>query len=328
MSLQESPRIVPHGAILATDRITNPMNTHTHTHGHETPLHSFLWLSIAAALTTMALKFAAWAMTGSVGLLSDALESVVNLVAAVVALLAVRYAGRPADRDHSYGHEKIEYFSSGIEGGLVWVAGISIVWVAVRRLLAPTPLDLDFGLILAAIAAVINWAVATVLLRVGKARKSIALEADAHHLMTDVWTSVGVLGGLGLVWWTGWQILDPILAIVVALVILWTGFDLMRRSFNGLMDRSLPEIEVHLMRQIVSKHLKANMTFHALRTREAGMRRFADFHLLVPGAMSVQEAHDLSNEIEADLFRAMPELSVTVHIEPIEDRTSHEDLPV
>lgn len=301
------------------------MTNHDH---HAMPAHSFLWLSIVAALVTMVLKTAAWGLTGSVSLLSDAMESVVNLVAAVVALLAVRYAGRPADRDHAYGHEKIEYFSSGLEGGLVLLAGVSIIWVAVRHLLAPTALDLDVGLLLATLAAGINLAVALVLLRVGKARRSIALEADAHHLLTDVWTSIGVLVGLVLVWLTGWVLLDPILALVVAVVILWTGFDLMRRSFNGLMDRALPDEEVALLRATVEAHLLPNMTFHAVRTRQAGMRRFADFHLLVPGAMSVQASHDLVNRIEAALVEALPELSVTVHIEPIEDRTSHEDIEV
>jgi cation diffusion facilitator family transporter len=300
----------------------------SHDHSSRTPLHSFLWLSILAAVVTMALKLAAWAMTGSVGLLSDALESVVNLVAGVVAFLAVRYAGRPADSDHAYGHEKIEYFSSGIEGGMVLVAGLGIIWIAIPHFFKPEPLVLDLGLVLAALAAGINLAVALVLLRVGKARKSIALEADGHHLMTDVWTSVGVIAGLCLVWLTGWVVLDPILAILVAVVILWTGFDLMWRSFNGLMDRALPEAEMTLLRETVQSHLGPNMTFHALRTRQAGMRRFADFHLLVPGAMTVQASHDLANAIEGALARAMPELSVTIHIEPIEDRTSHEDIEV
>lgn len=299
-----------------------------HAHDHPVALHSFLWLSILAALTTMGLKLAAWLMTGSVSLLSDALESVVNLAAAVVAFLAVRYAGRPADREHAYGHEKIQYFSSGLEGGLVLLAGASIIWVAGERLVNPQErLTLDLGLLLAGVAAAINAAVAVTLIRVGRARHAIAVEADGQHLMTDVWTSVGVLVGLGLVWLTGWVWLDPLLALAVAVVILWTGFDLMRRSFDGLMDRSLPDEELAVLRGVVTEFLGPDMTFHALRTRRSGPRRFADFHLLVPGAMTVQEAHDLANRIEAALAAALPELSATIHIEPIEDRTSHDDLP-
>ncbi len=298
-------------------------------HAEPVRLHTFLWLSIFAALATMGLKLAAWGLTGSVSLLSDALESVVNLAAAVVAFLAVRYAERPADQDHAYGHEKIEYFSSGLEGGLVLLAGVSIIWVAVERLVRPQErLDLDIGLLLAGLASLINLAVAVVLIRVGKARDSIAVEAGGRHLMSDVWTSGGILVGLGLVWFTGWKVLDPVMALLVAIWILWIGFDLMRRSFHGLMDRSLPDEEVRVLRETVQSFLGPEMAFHALRTRQSGPRRFADFHLLVPGAMTVQAAHDLANQIEAALAQSLPAFSTTIHVEPIEDRTSHEDLVI
>lgn len=301
--------------------------TANHEHDHRVQLHSFLWLSILAALLTMGIKLVAWAVSGSVSLLSDALESIVNLVAAIVALIAVRYAGRPADQTHAYGHEKIEFFSSGLEGGLVLVAGLSIIGVAVDHLVHPPErLVLDLGLILTTVATLINLAVGMVLIRVGKQRSSIAVEADGHHLLTDVWTSIGVVLGLLLVWFTGWTLLDPIMAILVALVILWTGFNLMWRSFDGLMDRSLPEEQIHLMRGTVQTFLNAEMAFHALRTRQAGSRQFADFHLLVPGHTTVQEAHDLSNRIEAALNQLLPDLCITIHVEPIEDRSSHEDL--
>jgi cation diffusion facilitator family transporter len=283
-------------------------------------------LSIVAAVVTMTLKTVAWWVTGSVGLLSDAAESVVNLVAASVAYFALHYAARPVDRDHTYGHEKIVFFSSGLEGGLIFFAALVIAWTAIERLLAgPAVQSLDLGLALSSVAAVINLGVAQLLLRAGKRHGSIVLEADGQHLMTDVWTSAGVLVGLGLVRLTGQVWLDPVLALLVAGNILWTGFGLVRRSFHGLMDRALPDEELARLREVIASHLEAGMAFHALRTRQAGAHRFADFHLLVPGAMSVQSAHELADRIEDSLRAALDPLEVTIHLEPIEERTAWED---
>jgi cation diffusion facilitator family transporter len=285
-----------------------------------------LVLSITAALLTMALKTAAWWITGSVGLLSDAAESVVNLSAAAIALLALHYSARPVDRSHTYGHEKIEFFSSGVEGTLVFVAAVAIAWSAIERLIAQRAVEsLDLGMGLSLAAAVINFAVARMLLRVGRKHNSIILEADGHHLMTDVWTSAAVLAGLGLVRLTGWQWIDPVLALAVAANILWTAFGLVRRSFNGLMDRAMPDEQLARLRAVIGARLEPGMTFHALRTRQAGARWFADFHLLVPGSLSVRQAHDRAEQIEAALREEMPTLEVTIHLEPIEEPAAWED---
>jgi cation diffusion facilitator family transporter len=289
-------------------------------------------LSILAAVATIALKSAAYLLTGSVGLLSDAVESLVNLVAAVTAYLSLRYAARPVDASHTYGHEKIEFFSSGLEGVLIGVAALSIAWYAVRRLIVPETLQpLGLGLTLALVASVINGVVALVLLRAGRKHGSIVLEADGRHLLTDVWTSAAVLAGLGLVGLTGLYVLDPLIALVVAVNILWTGFSLIRRSFDGLMDHALPVEEQAAVRSAIERHLGPNMTYHALRTRQAGRRRFVDFHLLVPGRLSVQQAHTLTGQIEEAVRGVLPEMEVSVHIEPIEDSAAWSDsalLPV
>jgi cation diffusion facilitator family transporter len=285
-----------------------------------------LLLSIAAALLTIVLKGVAWRLTGSVSLLSDALESFINLAAASVAYLSLRYSARPADASHTYGHEKIEYFSSGLEGGLILVAAGGIVWLALGRLFGDAKLEpLGLGLIISCAAACINGVVAWVLLRAGRKYGSLLLEADGKHLLTDVWTSVGVLAGLVLVALTGWEILDPLMALLVAANILWTAFDLMRRSFDGLMDRALPEAELEKVRQAIRTHVGPNMDYHALRTRQAGTRRFADFHLLVPGEMSVREAHALGDRVEGAIRAALPGVEVTVHVEPIEEQSSYQD---
>ncbi|HEY7427289.1 MAG TPA: cation diffusion facilitator family transporter [Gemmataceae bacterium] len=298
----------------------------------EAPLKYPILLSILAAVATIALKSAAYLLTGSVGLLSDAVESLVNLVAAVTAYLSLCYAARPVDESHTYGHEKIEFFSSGLEGVLIVVAAASIAWYAVRRLLVPEPLQpLGLGLTLALVASVINGMVAIVLLRAGRKHGSIVLEADGRHLLTDVWTSAAVLVGLALVWLTGRYVLDPLIALVVAVNILWTGYRLIRRSFDGLMDHALPAEEQAAVRSAIERRLGPNMTYHALRTRQAGRRRFADFHLLVPGNLSVQQAHTLTGEIEEAVRGALPEMEVSVHIEPIEDSSAWSDsalLPV
>jgi cation diffusion facilitator family transporter len=289
-------------------------------------LKYFVLLSILAAVLTLALKSAAYYVTGSVGLLSDAMESVVNLLAALTAFASLWYSARPVDPSHTYGHEKIEFFSSGIEGILIFVAALGIAWYACRRLFKPEQLEhLDVGTLIALIASLLNLAVAQILLRVGRARRSIVLEADGRHLMTDVWTSAGVVVGVGLVWLTNLQILDPIIALLVAANIVWTAFDLVRRSFNGLMDHALPEAEQAAVRAAIAAQLGAEMDFHALRTREAGSHRFVDFHLLVPGALTVRQAHELTGRIEDAVRAALPGSEVTVHVEPIEERASWED---
>lgn len=283
-------------------------------------------LSIAAALVTMAMKSAAYWFTDSVSLLSDAVESLVNLIAALTALFCLWYASRPVDPSHTYGHEKIEYFSSGIEGMLILVAAGSIAWYAVVRLLHPQELEqLGPGLVISLIATLINFAVAQILLRVGRRVQSIVLEADGQHLMTDVWTSVAVVLGLLVVALTDVYILDPIIALFVAANIVWTACDLLVRSFNGLMDHSLPAEEQAQIRASIEKALPPGVTFHALRSRQAGARRFADFHLLVPGAWTVQKAHDLTAKVEEAVRGAIPFIEVTVHIEPIEEKASWED---
>jgi cation diffusion facilitator family transporter len=288
-------------------------------------LRNPILLSIAAAVLTLGMKSAAYLLTDSVGLLSDAVESVVNLVASLTAFVSLYYAARPVDRSHTYGHEKIEFFSSGLEGVLILVAAGGIAWYAVRRLLLPEQLHLGLGLLIASAAAVLNGAVGLLLVRVGRAHRSIVLEADGRHLLTDVWTSAGVLAGLGLVWLTGYDVLDPVVALIVAANIVWTGFGLVRRSFNGLMDHALPEAEQAAVRAAIEAQLGPHMHYHALRTRQAGARRFADFHLLVPGHFTVKQAHALTGRIEAALRAALPELEVTVHVEPIEEPAAWQD---
>lgn len=283
-------------------------------------------LSILAAVLTLGLKGTAYYLTGSVGLLSDALESLVNLVAAVTAFGCLLYAAKPVDPSHTYGHEKIEFFSSGLEGVLILAAALGIAWYAVRRLIHHENLHpLGTGLVISLVAALINGVVARILLRVGRAHDSIILEADGRHLMTDVWTSVGVVAGLCLVWLTGWEVLDPLLALAVAVNILHTGFDLVRRSFNGLMDHALPPDELTRVRGAIESHLGPHMHYHALRTRQAGSRRFVDFHLLVPGALTVQQAHTLTGRIEAAVRATLPGMEITVHIEPIEEPAAWQD---
>ena len=289
-------------------------------------------LSIAAALVTMGIKFSAYWMTGSVSLFSDALESLINLVAALTALFCLWFAAQPVDSTHTYGHEKIEYFSSGLEGMLILFAAAGIAWHAVSRLLQPQELEaLEIGGALSFLASLINLAVAQVLLRVGKRSRSILLEADGKHLMTDVWTSFAVIGGLALVRVTSWHILDPIIALLVAGMIVWTAGDLIRRSFNGLMDHALPLDEQAAVRAAIEPLLLPGMHYHALRTRQAGARRFVDFHLLVPGGWTVQAAHDLGEKIEAAIQHALPGAEITVHVEPVEAQSSWHDsalLPV
>jgi cation diffusion facilitator family transporter len=289
-------------------------------------LQSVVLLSIAAALVTLALKTAAYFLTGSVGLLSDAAESVVNLLAAVTAYLSLRYAAKPVDESHTYGHEKIEFFSSGLEGVLILTAAALIAWYAVQRLVTGgRPGALGIGMAMTLAAAAINGVVAQILLRYGRKHHSIVLEADGRHLMTDVWTSAAVLAGLSLVWATELYALDPLIALLVAANIVWTAYDLIRRSFNGLMDHALPEAEQAAVREAIETHLGPGMTYHALRTRQAGSRRFVDFHLLVPGHYTVQHAHALTEVIEGAVRATLPGLEVSVHIEPIEEPAAWQD---
>lgn len=279
------------------------------------------YLSIATSIATMALKFGAYFLTGSVSLLSDAVESLVNLAAGLIALTALIIASRPADVDHAYGHDKAEYFSSGAEGALILVAAVSIIYAAAGRFLHPAALEnLGPGLMVSMLAAALNFATARAMLKVGAQYDSIVLEADAKHLMTDVWTSVGVVAGLGVVMFAppAWQILDPLMAVAVGLHIIFTGFHLLQRSWSGLMDAALPGDEVGQIEAEIGKLLPNDTSFHDLRTRKSGSRRFIDFHLLVPGAITVNEAHALCDRIEAALERTLPNTAVTIHVEPLE----------
>ncbi len=280
-------------------------------------------LSVGAGVITLVLKVGAYLLTGSVGLLSDAAESTVNLTAALFAFAMLTYAGRPPDESHHYGHEKAEYFSSGLEGGLILVAAAGIAYAAIDRLLHPRPLEnLGIGLVVALVASAVNLAVALALLRYGRRHDSIALEADAHHLLTDVWTSVGVMAGVGVVGLTGWYILDPIIGLAVAANIVRVGIDLMRRSAHGLLDRALPDSEIAQIQDAIVQVAGKGTLYHGLRTRKSGSRRFVDFHLLLPGRTTVQEAHDIAERIEEEIRRRLPNTQVTIHTEPEEDACS------
>ena len=292
-------------------------------------LTKYAWLSIAAALATIGLKTGAYFLTGSVGLLSDALESVVNLVAAVMALAMLTIAARPPDESHVYGHGKAEYFSSTVEGVLIFVAAGGIMYTAIERLFNPRPLEqLGLGLAVSLVASLINLAVSRILFSAGKLNRSITLEADAHHLMTDVWTSVAVFGGVGAVWLTGWMWLDAVVAIGVALNITWTAYQLIRRSVEGLMDAALPEAEQQQIEAALDQYRQKGIEFHALLTRQGAARRFISLHVLVPGAMSVHDAHHIAEDIEADVRRAVGDAFVITHIEPVDDEISLHDIPV
>ncbi len=290
-------------------------------------LKPYVWLSIAAALATIALKGVAWLLTGSVGLLSDALESLVNLAGACMALAMLSIAEQPEDEGHRFGHGKAEYFSSGFEGLLILFAAVAIALAAGERLLNPQPLEaVGVGLTVSAIAALINLIVGRVLLLAGRRQRSITLEADGHHLLTDVWTSLGVIVGVGGVALTGWLWLDPILALLVAGNIVRTGWQLLRRSANGLMDGSLPPEQQAQVLRVLESYRSQGIDYHALRSREAGARSFISLHVLVPGAWTVARAHQLVEGLEGELRQELPHASVFVHIEPREDPASHQDL--
>ncbi len=283
-------------------------------------------LSIIAAVVTICLKFGAYLLTGSVGLFSDAAESVVNLVAAVAVLWALILAARPPDEEHAFGHNKAEYFSSGLESALILIAAVWIGVTAWGRLLDSQPLEnVGIGLSITLVAAAINGGAALVILRASRRLRSITLRADAYHLFTDVWTSVGVVFGVFMAQLTGWLALDPIVALLVAANILWTGVRLLRDTANGLLDRALPATDQEKISEILSHYEREGIQFHAVRTRAAGQRRFISAHVLVPGQWSVQQGHDLVEQIEKDLGKALPGSTFFMHLEPSEDPASFED---
>ena len=291
----------------------------------------YAYLSIGASILTMALKFGAFFLTGSVGLLSDAVESVVNLTAGVIALMAIILAYRPADNVHSYGHGKVEYFSSGIEGILIILAALGIAYASVNRFVHPQELQfLGIGIVVAAVAGAVNFAVARIMLRAAREYDSIVLEADARHLLTDVWTSAGLVCALAVMLFAppSWQILDPILGLFMSVNIAWTGLGLVRRSVAGLMDVGLPADEISLITDAIKDVGGKDAGFHALRTRKSGTVRFVDFHLLVPGSMTVQESHDLCCKIEEAIKAGLRGSQTTIHVEPREDSTSFDGCKV
>jgi cation diffusion facilitator family transporter len=288
-------------------------------------LTRFAWLSIMAALLTMGLKTLAWWLTGSIGLLSDAAESGVNLVAAIFSLCMLGFAAQPADEGHPFGHGKAEYFASGFEGVLILFAAGGIAWLAVDRWLHPVELHtLDLGLGLSVLASLVNLAVAQILLRAGKHHDSIALEADGHHLMTDVWTTVAILAGLCLYWFSGIAAVDPAIALLAALHISGSGISLIRRSISGLLDRTLPAHELARIEAIFEQYRSLGMDFHDLRTRQAGSHRLITVHLLVPGEYTVKQGHDVAERIESDIRALFRASTIITHLEPLEDTASFE----
>lgn len=285
-------------------------------------------MSIIVSVVVFGMKLAAWWATGSVGLLSDALESTVNIVAAVVALFALRTAMKPADAMHHFGRGKAEYFSASIEGFMILLAALIIVYTAIDRIISPRDLEqIGWGLTISTVAAVINGGAALILLRAGKLHRSPVLIADGKHLMTDVWTSVGVIVGVGLVVVTGWNRLDGIVALAVGLNIIVTGINLLRSSTAGLMDKALSDDDHLKIVNVLTKYESDEVKFHALQTREAGRQRFVLMHVLVPGAWTIQKGHDLSEELEADIIAELPETIITTHVEPLEDERSWADEP-
>ena len=295
-------------------------------HSHSSQLTKYAWLSIAAAIITISLKTVACLLTGSVGILSDALESGVNLVAAVIALAALRVSARPADDQHHFGHGKVEYLSAGAEGVMIFIAAALIMFESVSRLIHPEELDkVGIGLAITLVATAINLGVGLLLIRVGRHQRSLILEADGKHLMTDVWTAVGVVIGVALVALTGWLRLDPIVAIAVAINILYTGGRLIQRAGRGLLDAALPASEQQLVHDALKPFVSDDVHFHAITCRESGRDRFVSMHVLVPGTWSVQQSHDLIEEVEAAVITALPHALVDTHVEPREDPRSYQD---
>jgi len=291
-----------------------------------TGLTRYAWLSIVTAVAIIVLKVTAFWLTGSISFLSDALESGANIVAAIIALIALVIASKPPDREHTYGHSKAEYLSSGTEGVLILAAAVYIAVQAVMRLFNPQPLEqVGLGIAISAVAALANFTVARILMNAGKQHRSATLTANAHHLLTDVWTSVGVIVGVALVGLTGWHWLDPVIALIVAVQIVYTGYKLVRGAINGLMDVALPDEEVTKVKAILDNHLADGITYHALRTRQAGAQRFVSVHIQVPGNWSVQKGHELLEEIELEMNDALAPINVTTHLEPMEDPASWQD---
>ncbi|GAB6060141.1 cation diffusion facilitator family transporter [Desulfonatronum parangueonense] len=281
-------------------------------------------VSVAASLVTMALKFWAFWMTGSVGIFSDAAESVINLAAGLVTFTALILAARPADKRHTYGHDKAEYFASGVEGTLILIAAVAIFYTALQRLFAPEPLmSLGLGAVVLTVAALINLGAARLLLHGGRKFDSIALEADARHLMTDVWTSFAVILGVAVIMVAPeeWVYLDPLIAMAVAVNILRSGVDLLRRSWCGLMDHTLPAAEIQIIKDALQQQAP-DAPFHGLRSRKSGSKRFIDVHLLIPGKCTVKEAHDLCDRIEKRVESQLDNAFLTIHVEPVEDVSS------
>lgn len=289
-------------------------------------LTRYAWLAIAAAVITMGLKALAYLVTGSVGLLSDAAESLVNLAGALMALAMLSVAARPPDENHPHGHGKAEYFSAGVEGALIVIAAAGIAYAAIERLLNPRPLEqLGIGLGVSVIAAFVNLGVSLELKRAARAHRSETLRASAHHLMTDVWTSAGVLVAVGAVAVTGWLVLDPLVALAVAANIVVTGARIVRDSVAGLMDAALPESDLRVLHALLGRYVAEGIEYHALRTRQAGARRFVSLHVLVPPEWSVQQGHDLLERIEADIRAALPPVTVLTHLEPLGDPAAMSD---
>lgn len=289
-------------------------------------LERMMLLSVVAALITMGLKAAAAAVTGSVGLLSDALESGVNLVAALVGLWAVRMASRPPDLGHHFGHGKAEYLSAAVEGTMILVAAGAILWTSVGRLIDPAPIDQPgLGLAVSAVAAAVNLVVGLALIRVGARERSAALSADGRHLLTDVVTSAGVLVGVALVAILGWEVLDPIIALLVGLQILRTGYLLLGRSVTALLDAAVSPEDLARVRQVLDRYrADGPVDFHDLRTRESGRQRFVYVHLLVPDEWTVKRGHDLAEQLSGDIADALPGARSFVHVEPIRDPASYD----
>ncbi|HRL10937.1 MAG TPA: cation diffusion facilitator family transporter [Aggregatilineales bacterium] len=286
----------------------------------------YAWLSIGAAVVTIGLKTGAYWLTGSVGLLSDALESGVNLIAALVALGALVIAARPPDDQHNFGHDKAEYFSSGVEGALILVAAFSIAYTSIERLLNPQPLDqIGIGLVVSVAASLVNLLVARILLRAGKEHTSIVLEADAHHLMTDVWTSIGVVVGVAAVGLTGWLWLDGVIALLVAANIVNSGVRLLRRSALGLLDSTIDAADLQTVTTVLTQYADKGIRWHGIRSRQSGSRQFITLHILVPGDWTVQAGHDLLEALEKDIKRQLPYAVVITHLEPQGDPAAEAD---
>ena len=297
-------------------------------HLDRSKLTRFAWLSIAVAILTISLKTTAYLITNSVGLLSDALESIVNLIGALMALGMLTIAARPADENHAYGHTKAEYFSSGVEGALIMVAAISIAYTAIQRLITPQPLErVGIGLIVSVVASLANLTVALILRRTGKQYNSISLTSNSHHLMTDVWTSGGVLIGVGAAVITGWQVLDPLIAILVALNIVWTGVGIIRSSIAGLMDSTLSKEYLDVIKSVLDRQKGTEVKFHALRTRQSGSLKIISMHVLVPGNWTVERGHQFVTQIENELSNAVADCVVFTHLESLSDPASFDEIP-